>query len=225
LVPVAGFALEQYNQNFDGFPLPSVGGLLGDSWMVYGNVWGPGWDYWYNYGPFDAPNGPVSEGAGIGFSQIVEGEGRGRQLNVFSDYNNANHADGAHIESLVFREQTIGPNDVTETWVFRFAAKRGNLEGATTALAFIKTLDPGAGYAQTNYITVDMTSIPTTWSPYSVSIVIDPSLDGQILQFGFQVMASNYEGSGIFYDNVGFYATGPIATEEKNWSEVKSLYR
>ncbi|MGD8394679.1 MAG: FlgD immunoglobulin-like domain containing protein, partial [Candidatus Eiseniibacteriota bacterium] len=82
--------------------------------------------------------------------------------------------------------------------------KMGNLEGASTAQAFIKTLDPGAGFQLTNLITAEMTSIPETWGGYSVAIDIDASLEGQILQFGFLCVATNYEGSGIFYDNVDF---------------------
>ena len=34
------------------------------------------------------------------------------------------------------------PRAVGETWVFAFDAKRGNIAGASTALAFIKTIDP-----------------------------------------------------------------------------------
>ena len=30
----------------------------------------------------------------------------------------------------------------------------------------------------------------------------DPALEGQILQFGFQNVAKNFESSGSFYDNV-----------------------
>ena len=36
------------------------------------------------------------------------------------------------------------------------------------------------------------------------AIYIDPSLAGQILQFGFVNVATYYQGSGIFYDNVSF---------------------
>ena len=38
------------------------------------------------------------------------------------------------------------------TWSFDFQAKLGNLEGGTTALAFIKTLDPNNGYMTTRAI-------------------------------------------------------------------------
>ena len=46
----------------------------------------------------------------------------------------------------------------------------------------------------TNFIQVDMTSIPATWDNYSISLAIDAGLVGQILQFGFANTATNYEG-------------------------------
>ncbi len=223
LVPAAGHALLPYNQDFEGLSQPDINALANDGWLVFGNVFGPDWAYWYGYGPFPAPN------TGAAFCAIAVGEGGpeqgAQQLVVFSDYENGDHGNGAFIEANVFQEQIIGPGDVSETWTFDFQAKLGNLEGSSTALAFIKTLDPDAGYALTNFITEDMTSIPTTWSSYSISIVIDADLDGQILQFGFLNVATNYEGSGVFYDNVNFHITGPVAVDQETWGGVKSLYR
>jgi hypothetical protein len=223
LAPAAGRALTPYSQDFESLIQSDTAALANDGWLVFGNVFGPDWSYWYGYGPFPAPND------GAAFSAIATGEGGAeqgiQQLVVFSDYNNGNHADGAYIEANVFQEQMIGAEDVSETWIFDFQAKLGNLEGATTALAFIKTLDPAAGYAMTNFITLDLTTTPTTWTGYSLSIAIDPSLEGQILQFGFSNTATYYEGSGVFYDNVEFYRSGEVATEGASWSEVKSLFR
>ncbi len=202
LIPAAGLALERYSQDFEGLSQPSASALADDGWQVFGNVSTPDGTYLYGYGPFPAPND------GAAFCQIVTGEGGpdqgAQQLSVFSDYENGDHGNGNIIESNVFQEQQIGPDDVGEAWVFEFQAKLGNLEGSSTALAFIKTLDPGSGYALTNFITEDMTSTPITWSGYALSIEIDPSLDGQIFQFGFLNTATNYEGAGIIYDNVVF---------------------
>jgi hypothetical protein len=222
LVPAAGFALGPYNQDFEGLNQADTAALGNDGWLVFGNVFGPDWAYWYGYGPFSAPND------GFGFCQVATGEGGGpqgnQQLVAFSDYNNGDHANSAYIESNVFQEQLIGPGDVTEVWFFHFQAKMGNLEGGSTALAFIKTLDPNNGWATTNFLTLDMTSIPATWEDYLLFIFIDPSLDGQILQFGFSNTATNYEGSGVFYDNIDFHIS-PVATEEMSFGAVKSLYR
>ena len=129
-----------------------------------------------------------------------------------------------HIESNVFHEQAITAGDVGETWTFDFQAKLGNLAGSTTAMAFIKTLNP-AGWAQTNFITLDMTSIPASWNGYTLSILIDAGLVGQILQIGFMNSASLYEGSGVFYDNVHFHTADPVSNEDSSWGGVKSLFR
>jgi hypothetical protein len=222
LIPAASPALQFYSQNFEGLSQADPDALANDGWLVFGNVFGPDWVYWYGYGPYPAPNGTGA------FCQIATGEGGAaqgaQQLVVFSDYLNADHGNGAHIESNVFQEQTIDAGNVGQTWIFIFDAKLGNLEGSSTALAFIKTLDPGAGYATTNFITADMTSIPTTWSTYFLSILIDPGLEGQILQIGFSNTATNYEGSGVFYDNIRF-GTETVPTEEASWGSVKNLYR
>lgn len=221
--PLASFALTPYTQDFEGLTQGDPAALANDGWLVYGNVFGPDWSYWYGYGPFPAPNG------GAAFCAIATGEGGAeqgaQQLSVYSDYNNGDHASGAHIESNVFHEQSIAAADVGQTWVFDFQAKLGNLEGATTALAFIKTLDPNSGYAMTNFITVDMTNTPTAWSSYSLSIPIDASLAGQILQFGFANTATYYEGSGVFYDNIDFYLCEASPAEPATWGKVKALYR
>jgi len=203
LAPAASLAdLAPYTQDFEGLDQQSPSALADDGWLIFANVFGPDWAYWYGYGVFPAPNG------GPGFSGIDLGQGGAeqgdQQLVVYSDYNNPDQGNGAFIEANVFQEQTIGAADLGGTWIFEFDAKRGNIEGASFARAFFKTLDPNAGYMLTNFITVDMTNIADEWGSYWISIFIDPGLEGQILQFGFLATATNYEGSGILYDNVGF---------------------
>jgi hypothetical protein len=201
LIPAASSALTTYSQDFEGLVLSDPDALANDGWLVFGNVFDLGGGYLYGYGPFPAPNGTNA------FCDIVTGEGgpdQGlQQLVVYSDYNNADQATDL-IESNVYQEQTITAGDVGSVWEFAFQAKLGNIGGSSIAHAFIKTLDPNNGYALTNIITADMTSIPVTWSGFSLYIRIDASLEGQILQFGFMNTATNYEPSGIFYDNVIF---------------------
>ncbi|MBM4118862.1 hypothetical protein FJ251_14230 [bacterium] len=221
LAPAAS-ALAPYAQDFEGLVQSDPNALGNDGWLVFGNVFGPDWSYWYGYGPYPAPN------AGNAFCSIAAGEGGAeqgaQQLVVFSDYNNGNHNDGAHIESNVFQEQTIGAGDVGTTWNFDFDAKLGNLAGSTTALAFIKTLDPASGYAMTNFITADMTSTPASWTGYQLTITIDAGLVNQILQIGFANTATLYEGSGVFYDNIVWGMAEPVATQDTSWGAVKSLF-
>ncbi len=224
LVPASGFALMTYSQSFEGLDQANTAALADDGWLVYGNIFGLDWSWWYGHGPWPAPND-----GGAAFCAIATGEGGGaqgaQQLSVYSDYNNENHP-SAWIESLVFQEQLIGVGDVGETWTFVFDAKLGNLGGSSMAAGFIKTIDPGDGWSTSNFIDVEMTSIPTSWGTYSVSILIDAGLEGQILQFGFQNFATNYEPSGVFYDNIAWYISGQVVpTEDKSWGDVKSMFR
>ncbi|MEN8008037.1 MAG: FlgD immunoglobulin-like domain containing protein [Candidatus Krumholzibacteriota bacterium] len=214
LIPAAGFALAPYSQDFEAMDHLDPFSLSDDGWLVYGNVFDPDGNYLYGYGPFPAPND------GFGFCQVDTGEGglaQGhQQLVVFSDYNNTDHGIGNLIESNTFQEQVVTAADVGNIWTFAFQAKMGNLELASTAVAFIKTLDPSAGWALTNFLTVDMTAIPIEWGGYSINIPIDASLENQVLQIGFANTATNYEGAGIFYDNIVWQQTGvtsvPVGT-------------
>jgi hypothetical protein len=209
LAPAAGHAdLAPYSQNFDGLVQTDPSALGNDGWKVFGNVFSPDHStYYYGYGPFPAPN---NAGGFCGLDVGQGGPSQGtQQLVVFSDYNNGDHANHFQIEANTFQEQTIGAADVGRMAVFTFDAKRGNLVAPTTALAFIKTLDPNNSYALTNFVQADMTSIPQTWGTYSISLKIDSGLVGQILQIGFANTATDYVSSGIFYDNVAF--TTPVA--------------
>ena len=196
----------EYTQDFESLvsgdpPQAQPTSLATDGWLVGANVFAPdGSTFLYDYFAFPAPNG------GPAFSAVAAGEGGAtqgaQQLSIYNDYNNADHAAGNIIEAIVFRERTIAASDVGTTLSFTFDAKAGNIEGASTALAFIKTLNPAAGFATTNFITEDTTNLPATWSTFTLSLAIDASLVGQTLQYGGQSRASNFEGSGIFYDNM-----------------------
>jgi hypothetical protein len=70
-----------------------------------------------------------------------------------------------------------------------------------------------------------MAAIPPTWGTYSVSITIDPSLAGQVLQIGFANTAANYNPSGVFYDNLSFTYYVPTPVKSTTWGQIKGLYR
>ena len=84
----------------------------------------------------------------------------------------------------------------------RCALGLGAVAPPSEAEAFIKTLDPSAGYTVTNYITQDMTSIGTAWGGWTLSLTIDASLEGQLFQIGFANTCANYDPSSVIYDNV-----------------------
>ncbi len=212
LIPLSALAITPYQQDFEELVQSDPFALANDGWLVYGNVFTPAMVYIYGYGAFDAPND------GFGFCQIDLGQGGddqgAQQLSVFSDYNNGDHAAGNWVESNTYQEMDILAEDVGTTWKFEFHHKRGNIEGTSTALAFIKTLDPADGWATTNFISVDMTSIPETWGGHTLSIDIDAGLEGQKLQIGFQNTATLYASAGIFYDNINFYLFDPTGVED-----------
>jgi len=221
-------ALSLYAQDFE-LPMDvlNANALIEDTaaevplgpWLFFANVFDSVGNLKFNFGPFGAPNATVSPSDTF-ISAVVTLEGDvpqgDQQLSVFNDYNccdrdpitgdlRQGHGNGTdRVEISVFQELNPIPNAlIGQTLTFSFDAKRGNIEGATTAFAYIQTLDPGAGFAQTNFIPIELTSIPASWARYSITLALtDPLLEGQILQIGFRNTAQNFEGSGIFYDNV-----------------------
>lgn len=222
LLATSAMAITPYSEDFESLDASNPAALGDAGWLIFANVFAPDFSYLYGYGVFPAPND------GGGFCVVATGEGGAaqgeQQLNVFSDYNNEDHANGNWIEANVFQEMSIDAENVGENWIFEFDAKLGNLEGQTTAIAFIKTLDPNNGFATTNFITADMTAISTTWGSYGLSLEIDAGLVGQLFQIGFSSTATNYEGSGVFYDNVELYVEGSVATAAKSLSDVKAQF-
>jgi len=210
LAPAVGHAaLSSYLGTFEGMTVGEIGqpnSLSSDGWLVYGNVFTPAHVYMYGYGPFPAPND------GAAFCAIDSAQGGvpqgARQLSAYSDYGNQGaHVAGNLVEANVYHEQTVSAADVGNTWTFQFDAKRGNLAGGTTAVAFIKTIDPNNGWQMTNFITVKTTAIPANWNTYTISIPVDAGLVGQFMQFGFASTATHNEASGVFYDNLVWHKT------------------
>ncbi len=195
-------SLEAYAQDFEGLDAASPSALAEDGWLVFGNVFDTEGMFLYGYGTFGAPNGSG------GFSNVGVGEGGpdqgDQQIVIFNDYNNQDHNNGFIIESSVFQEQRIGPSDVGETYTFMFDAKRGDIVAPSLSSAFIKTLDPNAGFFTTNLVELETNTLPTTWGTFSLELTITSDLVGQILQFGFESAASNFTPSGMVYDNITF---------------------
>lgn len=199
----------EYQQDFEALDAGSDTALGDDGWVVFGNVFSPQGTFLFGYGPFAAPN---NSGA---FSGIDTGQGGAeqgaQQLVIFNDYNAVDqHEAGNLVESNVFRERRITAADSGRTLTFSFDAKRGNINDPdnplcpcdSTALGFIKTLNPAANFALTNFVQVDTTELPETWGRLELSLAIDAGLVGQLLQVGFANTTTRFQPSAVFYDNI-----------------------
>jgi hypothetical protein len=222
--PVSNAALATFAEDFDALNINSSLALF--NWTRYTSVWFPGpvgTGFLYDYSG-SAAN--ASSGSGQ-MSAVATGEGANgvgdQYLNVFTDYANADLAAGAYLSVNIFQEQTIAIGDIGSSWTFDFSGKgvgdeQFRLAPPATGTAFIKTLDPNAGFAQTNLVSVDTSAMDfTTWSDFSLSIDLsDPLLAGQILQFGFNVDTVGTGPTGNYYDNVNFGVT-PVPVPAAVW--------
>lgn len=227
-----------FSHDFEGLGLEDLGTDISDlGWQVAGQAFDgsspfPGL-FSYFYGLFPAPNG------GPGFSSIATGDatsgGVGTQyLNVYNDYNNTGEHDTgvSVVNALVLQEFTITAADIGAVITFSFDAKRpdfvddgfggdaspavgANCTVPCIASAFLKTLDPNAGFAATNLLEEDMSAISqSTWGAYSFTLDLsDPLLVGQVLQMGFENTTTSYNNTGVYYDNVNLVVnSAPPAT-------------
>lgn len=203
-----------YWQNFESLNQADPNALDDDGWLIWGQVSDSSGALKFGYGPYPAPNASADP-TDTYFSAIIPGEGgpdQGtQQLRVFNDYSCCSpqgHFNGTdRVQSSVFQQKWISAEDNGTVLELSFDAKRGDINdptGSSTAFAFIQTFDLDAGYAQTNFVVVDMTQVGATWERYSVSLGINELLVGQLLEFGFLSTASNFEPSGVFYDNIRF---------------------
>jgi len=199
LLSSSAFAAINFSDNFESYSLyvgPGYQGDIGGGWLVFANVFGdyPGCSqYWYGYGPFPAPN------KDSGFSNIAAGS-TGQALNVFSDYENSDHGNGACLETSVFQERVFSAADAG-TYTFRFDTQVPAPLGAdVSTYGFIKLLDPNNNYNTDLFLTVPTLAAGAK----SLDVILDASADGKILQWGFSAAASNYEASGRLYDNASF---------------------
>jgi hypothetical protein len=200
LMSAPALAQINYSEDFESFTLHPGGGQsigdLGGGWLFFANVFSdyPGCSaYVYGYGPFAAPNSDLA------ISGIVAGAD-GQALNVFSDYNNGDHGSGSCIETNVFKEMTFSGADAG-SYDFKFDTEIPVELGANVSTyGFVKVLDPND-----NYATVLFQKIGTAAAgSKTLTVDLDASFDGMILQWGFANTASNYDASGRVYDNVSF---------------------
>lgn len=213
--PVSTHAqLTNYAQDFESLDPAGSTALSDDGWLVGANILDSGGVFLYNYFAYPAPNG------GPGFSAVATSNpaAGAQSMSVYSNYDDSQHGSGNLVNAVVFQEMTIDAADLDNTVTFSFLAGPASY-GATGAdpigpnassLAFLKTIDPANGFATTLIDSVDTTVLagPTA---YSLSIFLDSNVinAGQVLQFGFESTATNYEATGRHYDNINVVVPEP----------------
>jgi hypothetical protein len=202
LISSSAFGAISYSEDFESYDPDNPDALASEGWLVFGNVFAnfpTCGDYIGGYGPFPAPN------SGSAFSNIVDGA-FGQALNVFSDYNNGDHAFGNCIESNVFQERAVTAADA-ETYTFRFFTQApGELGENVSTYGFIKLINPATGFNTEVFLTTS-TQV-AGWK--SIEITLTPEDDGKLVQWGFASVASNYLPSGRWYDQVSFTLTSDL---------------
>lgn len=215
-------ALMLYSQDFETMT-PGQGwppnDLSNDGWEIFGTAFdanpytGPA-NRLYDYGPFDAANG--SPGS---IQEVVPNPGGAAQgnlvLNKYSDYNNTDQS-RYYITASTFQEQTITSADVG-FWRLSYDARIANLEADSSAYAYIRTQDSTGLTAR---VTKDTTNLPALWDTYTLDLMVEDSMVGDILQFGFTATATKYNGSGVYYDNINF---APVPLPAAAWLFASGL--
>ena len=203
LVSSSAFAAINFSDDFESYVTPADGNAIGGGWTAFANVFGgfPTCDpYFYGYGPFLAPN------SNSAFSNISLGN-TGQVLNVFSNYDDDQHAAGNCLETSVFQEITFSAADAG-SYTFMFVTEVPDALGTgVDTFGFIKLLDPNNGYSLDLFEAVST----ITAGVKSITVALDATADGKKLQWGFSTIASNYEASGRYYDNVSFAPEGSVA--------------
>ncbi|MGB5325071.1 MAG: hypothetical protein WBN40_06580, partial [Pseudomonadales bacterium] len=215
----SGFALSPYSQDFESLATGDGAALSNDGWLVGGNVFNDPalTSFAYGYFSFPAPN------PGAAWSGIVTGQGGApqgaQQLSAYNDYNNADHGTGKYIQAHLFQEQlgAISASDVGKTYSFTFDSKVGNLIAPSTADAFVKVLKSSdLSFAQLFIDSITTHTLGASWATNTINVTILAAWVGETLQFGFRNVATAYNASGVFYDNVSFSAPSPDADDDGN---------
>lgn len=186
----------------------------------------------YNYKIGNIVNGgagwfPGTVGApanyNTGYSAIVSGEGDvaqgDQQLSIFNDYNSWSPftaGPGVTIQTFVSNDIGLITGDmVGNTYSFSFDGKLGNIVDSTMgaqAEAFVKVLKSSdSSWIELANNTFDSDALLTAaWSGGSIDLLVDAGMVGETLQFGFNSTATDWDASGVFYDNLEFAPAVPV---------------
>lgn len=223
---VSGHAALTYSQDWEGVSDTDGAALSGDGWII-GNV-NVGVGAWF--AGAGAPNNTADGNSG--YSAIVTGQGGPEQgnnvLSTYSDYNpwGPLALPGTQtVETFVYRDiGVIDASDANTTFTFEFDTKQGNINSVTPgaqAWAYITVLNL-SDFSTTYNDTFETTTIGTDWSTQSLSVAIDASWAGQLMQIGFKttVVESTenvFPDSGVFYDNINASNVSAVPVPAAAW--------
>ena len=170
--------------------------LTEDNWAAFINVFSPDCSsqYWYGY-PYAVTNsGPQVAALAPGATSQV--------ANIYSDYDNANQGDGC-VEANVYQQFEITESDVGDydfSYDVELPPDPANV--GTAVNGFIKVFNSD--------FSATLDSVVQSSSPGSktLTITITPDMVGGFVQFGFNNYSTDYDPTGMYYDNVSI---GPAA--------------
>jgi hypothetical protein len=198
---VATADIQGYSQNFDA--LTASGSVLQDERFDDGS--GIGWEFFSDNAGLGNYNGGAP-GDGPQISALAN-DGAGNQfLNVYANYdNNAVHDNSSLRESIsVYMNQGFTGADAAleETWFFDFvfaSNPASPVTGDSQVGAFIRVFDPSFNLLDTATFDTLNAAAPT------LSVTLSSGYtNGGFIQFGFNNVVGEYNGSGRLYDNVRF---------------------
>ena len=204
----------RYEQDFEALDPGDPDALASDGWLYFGNVFDGTGAFKFDFGPFPAPT-TTGQISAIATDQGGPDQGA-NQLVVFSNYDCCDPTEPRPLQrDRPGRDHRL-PGDQSDPrqryWpdvhvrVRRQTRQHRRLDDRTSVHP---DAGPDAGFATTNNVVLDTTNLPASWATYSITLDLsDSALVGQILQFGFSTVASNFEGAGNFYDNISFCAPG-----------------
>ena len=121
----------------------------------------------------------------------------------------------------MFQEQTISASDVGSVWNFTFDVKQGNQIPESSSNAFLKTVNNDLDVTSESIL--DTTASGTDWATLTLSLEIDNSMVGEVVQFGFSSTATYYTPSGVLYDNINFSSTPAVPVPGAIWLMMSGL--
>lgn len=211
--PIGNAALASYSENFESLNATSSTALSDAGFVIYENSY-------HDQGLTNPANsaGPMpARNDYRGFALVVTGQGGStqgtQQLNVYSNYPSPDQG-SLYVDALTLQQQTIGIDDLGSIWSFSFDAKQGDIAGTSSASAWIRVIDGGTTLGENR---LDTTSLGFDWGSYALSLNIDPTWNGKILEFGVNSAATGYTMSGVYYDNLSLSGTPAVPVPAAAW--------